>query len=470
MIPILYEKTELDFTSNGLGRLPDCISAVVTEERNGVYELEFQYPTNGYNYEQIKPGRIVGVTHDDTGDIQPFDIVSYEKPIDGVVTFHAVHVSYRQSYLTVTGSGISSIEDAFSLLKDNSTPDNIFTYWTNKTSSAYLSAANGVPKTVRSMLGGVEGSILDIYGGEYEWDKFVVKLYDARGENKDFTIRYGVNLLDYNENYDISETYISCVPYWTNGTETVVGDAQTLSGYTVTERGECAPMDVSDRFESKPTKAEVEAMGLTVLRSKNPTAPAQNITVSFIRLQDTDEFAQFADLLQCKLCDTVNVLFPDYDFPLQFKIVKTVWDVLLERYTEMELGTLSTTLADALGISQFGSQQATARQADAVYETGTINGWHYRRWSSGKVEAWASLSFSSASWSVWASPVRYMDKSITIPAGIFSSAPNIIATSPSNQYWVVGATASSATSITLRLATVASSAMATAVKIYAYTN
>jgi hypothetical protein len=319
------------------------------------------------------------------------------------------------------------------------------------------------------MLGGIEGSILDIYGGEYEWDKFVVKLYDARGENKDFTIRYGVNLLDYNENYDISGTYISCVPYWTNGTETVVGDAQTLSGHTVTERGECAPMDVSDRFESKPTKAEVEAMGLTMLRSKNPTAPAQNITVSFVRLQDTEEFAQFADLLQCKLCDTVNVLFPDYDFPLQFKIVKTVWDVLLERYTEMELGALSTTLADALGISQFGSQQTTARQADAVYETGTTNGWHYRRWSSGIVEAWTSQSFSSASWSVWASPVRYMDKTVTIPAGIFSSAPNIIATSPSNQYWVVGATASSATSITLRLATVASSAMATAVKIYAYT-
>ena len=167
MIPILYEKTETAFISNGLGRLRDCISCIVSEERNGIYECDFEYPVDGANYDLIQVGRIIGVTHDDTGDIQPFDIVSFTKPIDGVVTFHCVHISYRQSYLTVTGSGINSLSAAFTLF-GNATPANPFTYSTDKTSTGYLGCADGIPRTVRQMLGGIEGSVLDAYGGEYE--------------------------------------------------------------------------------------------------------------------------------------------------------------------------------------------------------------------------------------------------------------------------------------------------------------
>ena len=351
MIPIIYDRNETDFISNGLGRLQDCIEATVCEERNGVYELNFQYPTTGQNYDLIQVGRIVGVTHDDSGDIQPFDIVSYSKPINGVVMFHCQHISYRQSFLTVRGSNINSLASAFTLLKNNATPTNPFTYWTNKTSTGYLSSADGIPKTVRSMLGGIEGSVLDIYGGEYEWDRFAVKLWDSRGEMRDFTIRYGVNMLDYNEEYDISGTYSSCIPYWTDGTDTVVGDKQTTIGATITNRGECIPLDISDRFENKPTKAQVNSMGLSVLKSKNPTLPAQNISVSFVRLQETGEFSQFRSLLRCRLCDTITVIFPDFNSSGQFKIVKTVWNVLNGKYDEMELGELSVSLSEALGIS-----------------------------------------------------------------------------------------------------------------------
>ena len=358
MIPIIYDRNETDFISNGLGRLQDCIEATVVEERNGVYELDFQYPTTGRNYDLIQVGRIIGVTHDDSGDIQPFDIVSYSKPINGVVMFHCQHISYRQSFRTVRGSNINSLASAFTLLKNNATPTNPFTYWTNKTSTGYLSSADGIPKTVRSMLGGIEGSVLDIYGGEYEWDRFAVKLWDSRGEMRDFTIRYGVNMLDYNEEYDISGTYSSCIPYWTDGTDTVVGDKQTTIGATITNRGECIPLDISDRFENKPTKAQVNSMGLSVLKSKNPTLPAQNISVSFVRLQETGEFSQFRSLLRCRLCDTITVIFPDFNSSGQFKIVKTVWNVLSDRYDEMELGDLSISLSEALGISNESNSSA----------------------------------------------------------------------------------------------------------------
>ena len=350
MIPILYESTETEFNSNGLGRLRDCISCVCTEERNGIYECDFEYPVTADDFNDIRIGRIIGVTHDDSDDIQPFDIVSYEKPIDGVVTFHAVHISYRQSYLTVRGKNINSLADAFARLSGYTWPANPFTYQTDKTSTGYVSAFNGIPQTVRSMLGGVEGSILDAYGGEYEWDRFNVILHSARGVDRDFSIRYGVNMLDYNEELDSSGTYMACVPYWTDGTNTVVGDKQTADGSTITNRGECIPLDVSDKFENKPTKAQVNAMGKSVMESQNPTIPSQNIKVEFVRLQDLG-YEGFENLLKCGLCDTINVIFPDYASSGRFKIVKTTWDVLADRYESMELGDLSVSLAEALGIN-----------------------------------------------------------------------------------------------------------------------
>ena len=200
------------------------------------------------------------------------------------------------------------------------------------------------------MLGGIEGSMLDTFGGEYEWDKFNVILHSARGVQRDFTIRYGVNMLDYNEEMDSTGTYMSCVPYWTDGTTVIVGDRQDSNGSTITGRGECVPLDVSDKFESQPTKAQVEAMGLSVMNETNPMIPMQSIQIEFVRLQDMG-YEGIGNLFKCGLCDTINVIFPFYKTKAQFKIVKTVWDVLQNRYESMELGELSVTLAEALGIS-----------------------------------------------------------------------------------------------------------------------
>ena len=368
MIPILYEKTETAFISNGLGRLRDCISAVVSEERNSIYELDFDYPVDGANYDLIQVGRIIGVTHDDTGDIQPFDIVGFTKPIDGVVSFHCTHISYRQSYMTVTGSSINSLSAAFTLF-GNATPSNPFTYSTDKTSTGYLGCADGTPRTVRQMLGGIEGSVLDAYGGEYEWNKWTVNLWSARGQMRDFTIRYGVNMLDYNEEYDSSGCYSSVIPYWTDGTTKVVGDKQTNTGIAPSGREQCIPLDVSDKFESQPTKAQVNSTGLSVMNSQNPTVPSQNIEVSFVRLQDMGEYAMYNTLLQCRLCDTINVIFPDFNSGGQFKIVKTEWNVLTGKYESMELGSLSVSLSEALGISNDLSRNSTL---DVTIPTVTI--------------------------------------------------------------------------------------------------
>lgn len=350
MIPILYESSETLFASNGLGRLQDCISCKVTEERNGIYECDFEYPLNGSNYEKIKLGRIIAVTHDDTGDIQPFDIVSYSKPINGVVTFHAVHISYRQSKLTVAGSSINSLADALTLLSTAS-PNNPFSYETNMVSSNYLGAANGIPLSVRQLLGGVEGSILDAYGGEYEWDKFTVRLLSARGRQRDLTIRYGVNMVEYNEDTDYTSTYTAVMPYWAGADELVVG-TMVDSGLTpYNGQPNCVPLNLSEKFETKPSVADLASAAASYMASNQTHLPDSSISIKFVQLQDSDEYAQFAPLMECKLCDSVKVVFPDYGTSGWFKIVKTVYDVLLEKYDSLELGKLSTSLAEALGVT-----------------------------------------------------------------------------------------------------------------------
>ena len=370
MIPILYDKDETAFISNGLGRLRDCLSCVVTEERNGIYECDFEYPITGANFDKIQIGNIVGVTHDDSGDVQPFDIVSYSRPIDGVVTFHAVHISYRQSYITMTGGTINDLATALAVCKHGTNlgnDGNPFTYWTDKDSTGYCSAIGIIPRSVRSVLGGVEGSILDAYGGEYEWDKWSVRLYNARGQSRDFSIRYGVNMLDYEEDTDTQGTFSKCIPYWTDGTDTVVAGVVTSNGTTVTNRDECVPLDLSERYETAPTQAQLESAALSYMDTNNTFIPQQSIQVEFVRLQDMGEFADYQNLLECNLCDTINVIFPDYNTSGRFKIVKTVWDVLMDRYDSMELGSLSTTLAEALGVTSDSSSDVVDRYVNKTY-------------------------------------------------------------------------------------------------------
>lgn len=469
MIPILYDSNEINFESNGLGRLRDCIECRVVEGRNDVYECDFSYPVDGANFDLIKLGRIIGVTHDEatydrpiryrseltdeqndiltdengvafTGsgtkmiperDIQPFDIVSYSRPINGIVTFHAVHISYRQSKMVTYASGVNSLSDAFDSFDTVFFPDNPlgldaggnpFTYITDKFSTGYCSAFDGTPKSIRSLLGGVEGSILDTYGGEFEWDKWFVKLHSERGQKRDVTIRYGVNMTDFKDDTDYSESFNTCVPFWKDSsTDAIVIGNEVLSGRdTIGIGNKCVPLDLSDKFEDQPTVAQLEEMATAVLNEQQPYLPVQTINLDFVRLQDEAGFDQFDSLLQCKLCDSVKVVFPHYGMSVYYKIVKTTWNVLLDRYDEMELGNLSTTLAEALGIS--GASVSTEPKA-VVVEAGTYGIWTYRKWSDGTAEAWGTASAQLSPYYSGGGFYAYQTGAIAFVPGLFSSDP-----------------------------------------------
>lgn len=362
MIPILYEKTETAFTSNGLGRLAECIRCEVTEERNGIYECEFDYPISGDKYEAIQEGRIIAVTHDDNGDIQPFDIYHRTAPIDGIVTFFAHHISYRQNGITVKPFTASGISNAIQGLKTNSVGTNPFTYWTNKTTTGTYTVET--PSSLRALLGGEQNSLLDVFGAaEYEFDNFTTKLWVRRGADTTVEIRYGKNLLDIEHDIDYSSSYNGVVPYWFG---TVTSDPESeeeepvetdvlvtlpewaiyASGTPYDGRNTVMPLDLSGDFEEPPTVTQLRDLATSKLNEADTLLPIENIKVSFVQLWQTEEYKDIAPLQRVNLCDTVMVVFPELGVnKTRVKVIKTVYNTLLDRYNEMELGDSLTSYA-----------------------------------------------------------------------------------------------------------------------------
>lgn len=364
MIPILYDYSETAFTSNGLGRLSDALRVEVTEERNGVFELEMDYPLTGIHFSEIKEGRIIGCTHDEDGDLQPFDIYASSKPINGVVTFYAHHISYRLNEIInrrnhTFVSILYTPSAAWRMFLDE--PDGALDAWTFTSDIMTEKAFPFVPAPIRQLLGGMEGSMLDMYGGEFEFDKFNVRLKSARGENRGVHVRYRSNLTEYQEETNISESFNGIFPYWQEDTETgitfVHGDVQYGSGSLPHGRRVVVPYDFTDQFETQPTAAQLNAAASSMLSSKAPWLPSRTFDIDFVQLWQTEEYRDVAPLLTVKLCDTVLVSFPEYGITdMAVKVVKVVWDALADRYLSMELGTPSSTFAETV-LSQTDQRQ-----------------------------------------------------------------------------------------------------------------
>ena len=351
MKPILYSHGEISFTNNGLGRLADCISCKVTEERNGIFECQFTYPVTGEMYSKIQIGCILGAIHDDAKGIQPFDIYAKDAPMNGVVTFYAHHISYRLGHVILRPVTYSSITAAFAGIPNKTYNSCPFTFWTDKSVSATWKVE--VPSAVKAVLGGESGSILDVYGkGEYEWDKFAVKLHLNRGNDNGVSIRYGVNLSDIKQDYDISESYNAVAPYWKSEDGTLVTLTEGYIAATSVEPGDeiiPVPLDLSSVFESQPTEAQLRTEAQRQLDNSEAWIPNENITVKFIDLAHTQEYKDIAALQRVRLCDKVSV----YCGPLgvsavKMQVIKTVYNVLTEEYDEIELGTAKTSFADTI--------------------------------------------------------------------------------------------------------------------------
>ena len=354
MKPILYPAGETEFRNNGLGRLSEATKCLVTEERNGQYELEMQYPITGRHYKEIVEERIIAARHDDTDDIQPFRIYKITRPMNGIVTVSARHISYQLSKVAVMPFAANTCAEALAGMIANSVGDCPFTIWTDKLLEASFSV--DVPSSFRSLLGGTSGSILDVYGpGEYEWDKFTVKFHTHRGSNQDVMIRYGKNLTDVKKTTDTSNLWTGILPYWAGTDEAEQAVLVTLPEQVIySDMAESfvyrmvVPVDLSSAFQEQPTVEQLRSRAQSYVNANAADGIPASIDVSFVALWQTEEYKNWAPLQKLKLCDTVTVYHKGLGIENKAKIVSVTYDVILERYEKMTIGEVKTNLGDSI--------------------------------------------------------------------------------------------------------------------------
>lgn len=382
MRPILFSKTSTTFTTNGLGRL-DAISCKVIEERNGAYELEMEIAETADHASQIEADSIIVAKPSQADSLQPFRVYKLTKPINGKFTVLARHISYELNVITTMPFSVAQSAQAcantLAALKSNAVGSCPFSFSTDVTTAS--SYKQTVPASIRSRLGGSEGSVLQQFGGELKWDNYNVYLYSHRGLiTPQVTLRYGKNIIDFNQEENIENTITGIVPYWTNSEG---GDLVTLTEKVIEVSNASSfpykksiPMDFSRDFDEKPTQADLKAKAQAYVNTNNIGVPKVSIKLSFVNLSDTVDYKDIAAFQTVNLCDMVNVQFEKLGISTTAEVIKTDYDVLKERYNSIEIGSLRSTLASTISgaMQEIGDIHTTTQEMIKTNNT-TLEGY-----------------------------------------------------------------------------------------------
>jgi len=352
--PILYSPGHTDFNNLGLGVMVDCTSAIVSEELNGKFELDIEYLAYGpLTKYLVNDAQIKVDTGDQTGQL--FRIKTVGKKIDGIIPIHAEHVSYITNDLPIKPNTIVDKADAQLALNQmlNAIADNHpLTAYSDVTTVS--STEWKVPdfKNPRNILGGVEGSILDNWGGEYQFDNYQIRLLNQRGRYSNTIIAYGRNLTDFEQEESILETYTSIYPYAneTNGDSTFLHtlpelfvDSEYVNKYP---NRRISMVDFSDKFNDKNLYSEDKLRNLaqSYVKANKVGIPKVTLKVSTVDLSGgLDESYNVAEVESLHLADTVKVFFEPLNITAEAKVVGSVYNVLLNQYDSYTLGAKKAT-------------------------------------------------------------------------------------------------------------------------------
>ncbi len=391
MIPILFDVTATDYTKGWICFLTEAITCLVTEKASGEeYALKMTYPVTGNNFAEIITGRLIVCTHDDYKDLQPFRIQEISKPINGIVTVEAYHKSYDLAKNVLMPFRAENTQQAIDGL--NAHVSNYCGFRFSSDIETGVSFSITTPRTIRSGVIGAEGSFVDTYGGEIEWDADEVRINKARGKEKDLVFRQSVNITDVKLTDSIENTYTGIVPYCKDSDGEVmtlpesavsfadmyfantsladlyiygVPDEMYFTEGTLTDEyddeitdnsGEpftaeyikftrTVPVDLSDKFED--SEKEVSE---TDLREAAKRYLINNATFFFenfsCKINNLDEHGKVLEPIG--LYDTVKIYYKKYHATAKKKIVALKYDVLHDRAKEIEVGYEKSTFASTL--------------------------------------------------------------------------------------------------------------------------
>lgn len=362
MIPLLFDASERQFDNMGLGPLNDALECTIEMEINGIYQLHMIYPADGLMYSQISTKKIIYAVPDGSDAPQPFDIFRVSKMSGERIEIDARHVSYRLSNRVVMPFSLTDATVATVALKiingsvgggsgfsvSNMRPD---------ASTKKINFSIDVPCSAKAALMGMEGSLLDVIGGEIGFSAFSIRFYKdgGMGSEKDVTAQYGINLTDFQRETSTEDQPTGVMPYWkgrnASGEDVVVLLSASLSDvvvYNDIRRSDAyslvVPLDLSDKFDTTPTVEQLrQAASAYINNDRFDTGNASKTDLSFIQLSDSEEYKNLlASLADVTLGDTILVVNTKYNAAAKQRIIRTVYDVLKDRYVGMTFGNLKT--------------------------------------------------------------------------------------------------------------------------------
>lgn len=353
--PVLYAQDATDFFSLGLGPMQNVLEAYVHEERNSVFYLELKMLTD----KTIKENQIIRA---DAGHLlkdQRFVIKKITDNHDGTSEIYAEHVSYLTQELTLKPETRIVSMNAISALtawKNAIQEDNPFVVHSDIETMASTYWRIDKVNNPRRALGGVDGSILDNWGGEYRFDNYQISLLKKRGTTAQTVLAYGRNITGFEMVTDIESVYTSIYPYAIHREDEheelitidgLVVDIENIENYP---NRRTLPVDFSDKFNNDeiPTQARLVELAQQYITNNEVGVPKINIKVNFIDLSQTADYAEYKGLETVNLCDDVRIIYPSLGVDTVAKVTRIKWNVLTDSYDEIEIGEKRTTLGTQL--------------------------------------------------------------------------------------------------------------------------
>lgn len=372
MNPVLYKADERSFRTFGLGEISDAYKVTVTRERNGNYDLYIKYPVNGHFASVFKEEMKIKSDAGKRTKWQTFEINRIVKNSSEHIEIYARHISMRTSDLAlrpiVRASNVNA-EAALRVWKNNLVGDDVFDVSSDIQTLGNISWEVDKIGSARKALGGASGSILDVFGGEYEFDNNLIILHKQMGRKAPTVLEYGRNLLSVEEERLLDGNYTSIYPF-ARYTPSSNGSSERSSNeesrevlVTLPEHILDSPylrlyaqrrislVDFSSKFDDKhpPTAEKLRSLGQSYIKSNNIGAPKISTEVSYVDLSQTLDYQDFGVMEEVELCDIIPLYYPQFDITTTTeKVVKIVYDVYTDSNEKITLGTIGQSLSSSM--------------------------------------------------------------------------------------------------------------------------
>lgn len=346
MIKILddtIDLSQISLNDNGLGKL-EIISGTDTEELNGQYEAEFTCLMTEKYFDLLHVEGLVALPTEKGEQI--FRIYYISKPLNKVVTVKCRHITYDLTKTIVQPFEATGSAAAVAGIMANvmtATPFTITTDISNSTSVFQLTQ----PRAFRQILGGYQGSFLDVFRGEYEWDNLEVKMLARRGADRGVRIAYRKNLTGCKMELDSSAVYTSVMAFVNIDNNVVYGNVYHKITATYPK---VLILDASNDYsiDNIPTAADLTTYAQNYATNNDIESPKLTASIEFVPLWQTDEYKEVAPLERVSLGDTVHADVSEMGMTATARVIKTVWNLNTQRYDSLILGSVKSSLASII--------------------------------------------------------------------------------------------------------------------------